>query len=184
MRWAAPLLVIEYDKVCCGLQSQCNRLPLTPARAGVGHHASPASSPAGVRPASHCPCPLSPRTLRFERSPRQGAWSRRRRARRGRVSPPFAPLQSRLKSSPPAFPKRPSRGHCPAAPVRLHPPPSCAACPGRAQLLYALRRAAPAGYRAPSASRARGGHRRGGQGGRREKWLYISYTYPRVFLSS
>jgi hypothetical protein len=126
---------------------------------------------------SPCSNPSGPRRARrgVLLIPRQGAWSRRRRARRGRVSPPFAPLQSRLKSSPPAFPKRPSRGHCPAAPVRLHPPPSCAACPGRAQRRYALRRAAPAGCRAPSASWARGGHRRGGQGGRREKWLYISY---------
>lgn len=32
------------------------------------------------------------------------AWSRRRRARRGRVCEPFEPLQSRGKSSPSAFP--------------------------------------------------------------------------------
>ena len=31
---------------------------------GVGDHAHPASSQAGLRPTSHCPCPLSPRDIR------------------------------------------------------------------------------------------------------------------------
>ena len=58
---------------------------------GVGDHAHLASSQAGVRPTSDCPCPLSPRNLRVRLSPRPVAWSRRRRARSGGVFHPFAP---------------------------------------------------------------------------------------------
>ena len=46
-----------------------------------------------------------------------------------------------------AFPNRPSRGRRPGAPVRLHPPLSCTACPGRALPHCALLGAAAAGGR-------------------------------------
>jgi len=46
---------------------------------------------------------------------------------------------------PPAFQHRPARGLHPRAPLRLDPPPSCGACPGRAALRSAVLRHVPAG---------------------------------------
>jgi hypothetical protein len=49
----------------CGRREPCDLHPR------VGDHAHPASPQAGLRATSHCPGPLSPRTLRVRRSPRQ-----------------------------------------------------------------------------------------------------------------
>jgi hypothetical protein len=75
---------------------------------GVGHHAHPAPSQAGLRPASYCTCSFSPRNVRLGcLSPRRRAWSRGRRVRSGGVSHPFERLKSPLKSSPRSLPKPP-----------------------------------------------------------------------------
>ena len=86
---------------------------------------------------------------------------------------------------PPAFPRRPARGLLPGAPLRRYPPPSCAACPGRAPPRSARRPCAPAGlsHRAGGAAIAAGegwspaGGSRGGalQRCRGHKAVYISY---------
>jgi hypothetical protein len=100
-----------------------------------------------------------------ELSPRQGRWSRRRRARSGGVSHASEPLKSRLKSSPSAFQHRPCRGLRPGQSLRLHPNLSCAACPGRDGPCCApLQRGCRSVLGAPHAPRARRGRRRGALG--------------------
>ena len=130
---------------------------------------------AGLRPTPHRTCPLSPRNIRLGRlSPRRHTWSRRRRARSGGMSHPSERLKSRLKSLPPAFHNRPSRGRRPRAPLRRYPTPSCGACPAPAK---ATQRRAPPG----AGALRRGGRRRGrweAPGGalpRTQKVLWNSY---------
>src|SRR5439155_25505830 len=83
-----------------------------------------------------------------------------------------------LKSSPLAFQNRPSRGCRPRAPLRRYPPPSCAACPGRAPPCCEPQRLAAAGRWGRRQRRQRGVAAGGGvrPEWRREKWLWISYT--------
>ena len=103
----------------------------------------PASPSAGVRPPSHCPCPLSPGDIRVRRSPRQCGIVGDGRAATASLLPwrldhiPFAiapsegpALQCHLAFPSRAFPNQPSRGPHPWEP-QLEPHPSWAACPDR-----------------------------------------------------
>jgi hypothetical protein len=85
------------------------------------------------------------------------AGAHRRRARRGGVCRPCAPVQCRLQSAPPAVPNRPSRGPRPGQ--LLHPPPhaACATCPDRTQPRQSWLRAGAAGAGGPGASGGSGG---------------------------
>jgi hypothetical protein len=93
--------------------------------------------------------------------------AQRRRARRGRVFRPFAPVKSRLTSSPPFAPETDEAS---ASPILS----------GMSRPRYAERRAAVAGHRCvlgePPAPRVRSGHRRRrAEGVAGKKWLCISY---------
>jgi hypothetical protein len=103
------------------------------ARPSAAPH--PASLQAGGRPTSHCTCPFSPRHVRLGRlSPRRRAWSRRRRARRGRVSVAcVTPLASPQAFLTPPFPRSSPRG-TPSGPSLPHP---------EAPVQAALRRSIP-----------------------------------------
>src|SRR5262249_58634979 len=52
---------------------------------GVGDHAYPAASPAGLRRPADCPGPRAPSDMRVRLSPRPVVWSRQRGARCGPV---------------------------------------------------------------------------------------------------
>ena len=71
---------------------------------GVGDHAHPAASPAGVRPTADCPGPYAPRDMHVRLNPRPVVWSRQRRGRSSAVSRPVAPLYS-LCHPPPSLPQ-------------------------------------------------------------------------------
>jgi hypothetical protein len=128
---------------------------------GGGRHAHPTSSQSGRHPTSHCTCPLSPSTRRVgRRSPRHGAWARRRRARRGGVSHASEPLQSRWESPPQSTI---------ALPETVGPGEPCEATlpPSETLVQAALGCATPgSALETQPASPARGGRRRGRWGAR------------------
>ena len=137
------------------------------------------SSQAGVRSTSSCPCPLSPRDIRVQLSPRQRGPIGEVRA----VAVSFAPLWLEIPFEiglsqllPTGGPEVLDTG----TPLRLSPPLSGAPCPDRvwpALPCYGpLSRAAP-GHRGRGSRRGRGGPpaQAGGRGGRAKKWFCIAY---------
>ena len=96
---------------------------------GVGDHAHPTASHAGLRPPSHGTCPFSPSKLRLGRlSPLRSDV----RAAEGCLT--LLSVCNLVCDLSPSLPSRPARGLHPRAPLRRYPLPSCDACPAPAQV--------------------------------------------------